>query len=121
MRWIRSLSYQIMQRQPTREHPLRCKTELNLNCKLRLKLCTKQRLKAEAEEITGFNPRHDFNFLVVSQFGPRKNFENTIKWFVQKFHDKDVGLVLKTSMKGGSRIDFEHTERRLKGISKRFS
>ena len=72
--------------------------------------------KAEAEEIEGFNPRHDFNFLVVSQFGPRKNFENTIKWFVQKFHDQDVGLVLKTSMKGSSRIDLEHTENRLKAF-----
>lgn len=68
---------------------------------------------AEVEEITGFNPRHDFNFLVVSQFGPRKNFENTIKWFVENFKDQEVGLVLKTCMKSASRIDLEHTEKRL--------
>ena len=71
---------------------------------------------AEAEEIPGFNPRHDFNFLVVSQFGPRKNFENTIKWFVEKFKDEEVGLVLKTCFKGGSTIDLEHTESRLNGV-----
>ena len=68
---------------------------------------------AEVEEITGFNPRHDFNFLVVSQFGPRKNFENTIKWFVENFKDQEVGLVLKTCKKSASRIDLEHTEKRL--------
>tara|TARA_R100000388_G_C7244878_1_gene164215 strand:- start:3991 stop:5199 length:1209 start_codon:yes stop_codon:yes gene_type:complete len=71
---------------------------------------------AETEEIPGFNPRHDFNFLVVSQFGPRKNFENTIKWFVEKFKDQEVGLVLKTCFKGGSTIDLEHTESRLNGV-----
>jgi glycosyltransferase involved in cell wall biosynthesis len=70
----------------------------------------------ETEIIAGFNPRHDFNFLVVSQFGPRKNFNNTIKWFVEKFHDKEIGLILKTSMKGSSRIDLEHTEKRLSNV-----
>ena len=71
---------------------------------------------SEAKAIAGFNPRHDFNFLVVSQFGPRKNFNNTIKWFVEKFHDKEVGLILKTSMKGASRIDLQHTEKRLSSV-----
>ncbi len=37
----------------------------------------------------------DFNFLVFSQWGPRKNIENTIKWFVEEFREDDVGLVLK--------------------------
>jgi len=72
------------------------------------------------EKILGFNPRHEFNFLVVSQFGPRKNFENTITWFVEKFQDKDVGLILKTSIKGSSRIDLEQTEARLRGLLGRF-
>jgi hypothetical protein len=35
----------------------------------------------------------DFNFLSVAQFGPRKNLHNTIKWFVEEFHDENVGLV----------------------------
>lgn len=68
------------------------------------------------EEIPGFNPRHDFNFLVVSQFGPRKNFENTIKWFIENFEDKEVGLIVKTSMKGATHIDLEATEKGMKAI-----
>lgn len=75
---------------------------------------------AEAEEITGFNPRHDFNFLVVSQFGPRKNFENTIMWFVENFENEEVGLVLKTCIKGGSVIDLNATESRLETILSRY-
>jgi|10_taG_2_1085330.scaffolds.fasta_scaffold00761_7 hypothetical protein len=41
---------------------------------------------------------HDFNFLNVAQFGPRKNIENTLKWFVEEFHDEEVGLVLKINL-----------------------
>jgi glycosyltransferase involved in cell wall biosynthesis len=38
------------------------------------------------------------NFLAVSQWGPRKNLGNTIKWFVETFaDDEDVGLVVKTN------------------------
>tara|TARA_R100000664_G_C2760058_1_gene150678 strand:- start:13758 stop:15035 length:1278 start_codon:yes stop_codon:yes gene_type:complete len=40
----------------------------------------------------------DFNFLTVAQFGPRKNLPNTVKWFIEEFHDEDVGLVVKTNM-----------------------
>lgn len=39
-----------------------------------------------------------FNFLTVAQFGPRKNLQNTIKWFVEEFRDEDVGLVLKSNI-----------------------
>ena len=28
---------------------------------------------------------YDFNFITVAQFGPRKNIENTIRWFVEEF------------------------------------
>ena len=41
---------------------------------------------------------YDFNFLTVAQFGPRKNLEKTIKWFVEEFRDDEVGLVLKTNL-----------------------
>ena len=67
----------------------------------------------ESEAIPGFEPRHDFNFLVVSQFGPRKNFENTIRWFVETFENDEVGLILKTHNKGASRIDLGNVERSL--------
>ena len=75
-------------------------------------------LAKEPEDIPGFAPKHDFNFLCVSQIGPRKNLKNTIKWFVEEFFDKDVGLILKTNTRGNSRIDLEHTEGSLKAILK---
>ena len=49
----------------------------------------------------------DFNFLAVAQFGPRKNLTNTIKWFIEEFHDDNVGLVLKTNIAKNSIIDRE--------------
>ena len=36
----------------------------------------------------------DFNFLVVAQWGTRKNVESTIRWFVEEFYDMPGGLVL---------------------------
>ena len=70
----------------------------------------------ETEPIPGFNPRHDFNFLCVSQMGPRKNLENTIKWFVEEFIDQEVGLVLKSNLRSNSIIDKEQIEASLKGV-----
>lgn len=61
----------------------------------------------EKHDIPGFEPRHDFNFLVVSQAGPRKNLENTIRWFIEEFIDKEVGLIIKTNIANNSKIDFE--------------
>ena len=42
--------------------------------------------------------------------GPRKNVENTIKWFVEEFKDdSDVGLILKTNTASDSMVDRERT------------
>jgi len=47
-----------------------------------------------------------FNFLTVAQWGPRKNMDNTVCWFVEEFIDNpDVGLVVKTFKRGGSNMD----------------
>jgi len=73
-------------------------------------------MSSELEEISGFDPRHDFNFLCVSQMGPRKNLENTIKWFVEEFIDQEVGLVLKSNLKSNSVIDKEHIEASISSI-----
>ena len=68
---------------------------------------------SEAEDIE-LNLETDNNFLVISQWGPRKNLENTIKWFVEKFKDDDsVGLVLKTNVARDSITDREFTVKRL--------
>jgi len=71
---------------------------------------------SELEEIPGFKPRHDFNFLCVSQMGPRKNLENTIRWFVEEFIDQEVGLVLKSNIKSNSIIDKGHIEASLSSL-----
>ena len=51
----------------------------------------------EDTSIPDLNLKHDFNFLTVAQFGPRKNLNNTINWFMQEFYNDDVGLVLKSN------------------------
>lgn len=76
--------------------------------------------QTESEDIPNFNPKCDFNFLVVSQMGPRKNLENTIRWFVEEFVDQEVGLVIKTNTRGNSRMDLEHTENALEAILKAY-
>ena len=58
----------------------------------------------------------DFNFLVSSQWGPRKNIENTIKWFVEEFHDQEVGLVAKLNWHNDSLNDRIGTTTRLKRL-----
>lgn len=63
----------------------------------------------------------DKNFLVVSQWGPRKNLENTIKWFVETFRDEeDVGLVVKTNTASDCVMDRELTQRRLEALLSSF-
>jgi glycosyltransferase involved in cell wall biosynthesis len=54
------------------------------------------------------------NFICVSQFGPRKNLINLIKWFVEEFENDDIGLVLKTNVVKNSLIDRNASEVRIK-------
>ena len=55
-----------------------------------------------------------YNFLCVSQMGPRKNLSNLIKWFVEEFQNDDVGLVLKTNIMKNSHVDMLATEKTIK-------
>jgi hypothetical protein len=59
---------------------------------------------------------HDFNYLLVSQWGPRKNFENAIRWFVEENIDQEVGLVVKTNSYKNCTIDREFTHKRLQAL-----
>jgi len=59
---------------------------------------------------------HDFNYLLISQWGPRKNFENAIRWFVEENIDQEVGLVVKTNSLKNCTIDREFTLNRLKAL-----
>ena len=62
-----------------------------------------------------------FNFLTVAQWGPRKNLSNTISWFVEEFIDNpDVGLVVKTFLRGGSVKDKRAIEHELKNLLSKY-
>ena len=64
-----------------------------------------------------FDFETDFNFLAVALWGQRKNMERTILNFVEEFHDnEDVGLVVKTAVRGGSTYDRLGTEQMLLNI-----
>ena len=71
---------------------------------------------SEATEVD-INFQTDKNFLLVSQWGPRKNVDNTIRWFVEEFMDDEtVGLVIKTNTITDSFMDRDHTTARLATI-----
>lgn len=57
--------------------------------------------------------KHDFNFLAVCQWGPRKNLEQTIINFVEEFKYDEIGLILKINTTNDSLLDKEQTKTRL--------
>lgn len=63
---------------------------------------------------------YDFNFLTVSQWGPRKNLENTIRWWVEEFKDDEVGLIVKTNLFKNSLIDRDITIARLRTLLREY-
>jgi len=71
---------------------------------------------ADPEPIEGFDLEYDDNFMMISQLGPRKNFENALSWFVEEFFDKKVGLIIKTNFKSNSIADFDAINNHLKSI-----
>ena len=57
----------------------------------------------------------EFNFLTVSQWGPRKNIDRTIGWFIENFKDNEkVGLVVKGFIRNNSTMDKNYTIAALK-------
>ena len=77
-------------------------------------------VRPEPEEIPGFNLKTDFNFLIVSQMGPRKNFNDTIQWWVEEFVDQEVGLVIKTNIRNNCKMDLEATYETLRLILSKY-
>ncbi len=61
----------------------------------------------EPEDVPQLNLEYDNNFLLVSQMGPRKNFDNAVKWWVEEFIDQEVGLIVKTNIRSNSLIDYD--------------
>jgi len=64
----------------------------------------------------GLNIDTKFNFLAMAQWGPRKNLINTVNWFLEECYDKEVGLVLKTSVRKNNVADRIETEKRIKSL-----
>jgi len=63
----------------------------------------------------------DFNFLLVAQWGPRKNIEETIKTFYREFYEEsDVGLIIKTNVARNSTPDRFLTNKKLQSIKEGF-
>ena len=66
------------------------------------------------------NLKYDFNFLVVGTWIPRKNMENTIRWFVEEFKDQEVGLIVKTSTAKNCVKDRSITKKRFSKLLESF-
>ena len=64
--------------------------------------------------------KHDFNFLCNAQWSPRKNIENTIKWWLEEFWDQEVGLIIKGNSASNSYMDRQFTGKRLQNLLKEF-
>ena len=73
------------------------------------------------ETIDGMNLDFDFNFLMVSQFGPRKNLVNALRWWVEEFIDQEVGLVLKTNIASNSLTDWDHLNRQVTSMLEKYT
>ena len=58
----------------------------------------------------------EFNFLTVAQWGPRKNLQNTIKWFIEEFRNEDVGLIVKSNLVKNCLIDRNRLQSELKNF-----
>jgi len=70
--------------------------------------------KNSVEEKIELDLSTEFNFLCVAQLSPRKNFFNTLKWFVEEFHDDEsVGIVLKVSLAKGCLLDRQASSNQL--------
>lgn len=63
---------------------------------------------------------NNINFLAIAQYGPRKNLPNTLKWFVEEFHDDPIGLILKTNIAKNCLLDREKLKIDLKGFLDKF-
>lgn len=72
--------------------------------------------RSKPEEIKELKLDYDFNFLMVSQQGVRKNFENAVKWWVEEFFDQPVGLIIKTNVKSNSLEDWNHIQQAVSGL-----
>jgi glycosyltransferase involved in cell wall biosynthesis len=89
-------------------------------CETPLEVVWESTVRAEPEEIEDFDLEFENNFLMVSQLGPRKNFENALTWWVEEFVDQEVGLVVKTNFKSNCIMDFTMVEGHLQALLSKY-
>ena len=58
----------------------------------------------------------DFAYILVGQWGPRKNMDNAIRWWLEENWEEDVVLVVKTSHRRNNIMDREFTQNRLSAL-----
>ena len=81
----------------------------------------KQDILDAPTKLLDLNLSTKFNFLTVAQWGPRKNIGATIQWFVEEFIDNpDVGLVVKTFLRGGCIFDKNAIEKELSKLLSKY-
>ena len=94
--------------------------EFPYKCETPFQVVWEKTERKEPEPIKELNLEFENNFIMVSQLGPRKNFENSISWFVEEFIDQEVGLVVKTNFRGNCMIDYAQVEKHLKTILNKY-
>ena len=92
---------------------------MTLECQVPVEIAHYPVKGVESAELD-FDLEYDFNYLFVSQWGPRKNIENTIKWWIEENWDQEVGLLVKTSLKNNSVMDREHVIKNLSKLVKSY-
>ena len=58
----------------------------------------------------------DFAYILVGQWGPRKNMENAIGWWLEENWEQNVTLIVKTSHRRNNIMDRNFTENRMKNL-----
>ena len=72
----------------------------------------------QSDEDLELELEYDFNYIFVGQWGPRKNIDNMIRWWLEECWEEPVGLVLKTSHRKNNLKDRNFTLGRIKHILK---
>jgi len=88
----------------------------NYRCETPIKVVHYPVLEHKTERVEGFKLDYNFNFLTVAQWGPRKNLDNTVKWFLEEFKDEEVGLVIKANLAKDCIIDRLVLTQKIQGL-----
>lgn len=71
--------------------------KFDLKCEVPIDVVGYPVKKGKAQKLN-LDLKHDFNFLAVAQWSPRKDMVTMLRSFFEEFHKDEVGLVLKTSV-----------------------